>query len=285
MMNVKPAIWTTYYDDLSAEDAIRALIKGGFRYGDFDSNQVIPWKNPDSIDMKKRAKEFKAFLDDVGFSVPQGHLDMFTDVTLREKLDFRKKELDFFLTLGVKNAVIHLSGASKDPMDVRREKNVEGLSWLQDYVRGTDMNICVENMNSPHYIRDGKRIMSILDDLGYTNLSVCLDTGHFNSAMVKEYTTETQRDFILQAGPYLKALHLNGNTGRYDMHVAPFCIHDAPDFMEIIKTLHEINYTGLFSLENGADGAREIPRAVKDRRLLYLRDLLDMMIDPDFVNQ
>ena len=122
-----------------------------------------------------------------------------------------------------------------------------------------------------------------MKDLGYTNLGICLDTGHLNSGRVKGYTSETQREFILQAGPYLKALHLNGNNGMADQHVAPFCIQNAPDYMEIIRTLHEVNYSGLFSLENGGDAGDDVPRAVLDRRLIYLRNLLSLMMDPDFI--
>ena len=39
MVNAQPAIYTTYYKHLSPEDAIRALIKGGFHYGDFNYKQ------------------------------------------------------------------------------------------------------------------------------------------------------------------------------------------------------------------------------------------------------
>jgi len=282
-MNARPAIWTTYYPHLSPEDAICALIRGGFVCGDFDYQQEYMLLERGK-DRETTAKEFRSFLDGVGFSVPQGHLDLEEDFALPETVEARKREIDFFYTLGVRCAVIHLSGAREDPQDLRREKNLESLRRLQEYVRGTDMTICVENMNSIHTIRDGKRIMQILKDLGYTNLGVCLDTGHLNSGRVKGYTAETQREFILQAGEHLKALHLNGNNGRADQHVAPFCIHSAPDFMEIVSALHEVNYTGLFSLENGGDAGDDVPRSVLDRRLVYLRDLLSLMMDPNFVS-
>lgn len=282
MMNTKPAIWTTYYEKLSPEDAIRALVKGGFHYGDFDVNQAYTLlEKGDSLE--KTAQDFKAFLDDVDFHVPQGHLNMLADVTIPKNIDVHKKDLDFFQTIGVKQCVLHLSGARGEDMAVRREKNMKALQQLQEYLRGTDMSICIENMCSAHYLRTADEIMKIIEELGYNNLSVCLDTGHYNTGNVKGYYADTQRDFILRAGPYLKALHLNGNNGKSDQHVAPFCNHDAPDFMEIVKALHEINYCHLFSLENGADGAPDIPFEIQERRLVYLKDLLDLMIDPDFI--
>ena len=282
MMNVHPSIHTTYYRFLSPEDAIRGLVKGGFHHGDFNYAQgKILLARGES--REKTARDFKQFLDDVGFSVPQAHLEHLPDLTLQEVVDDRKREIDFFYDIGVRYAIVHLSGGKDYPQDVRREKNIASLRHLQDHVRGTDMTICVENMNSIHTIRDGKRIMQILDDLGYTNLGVCLDTGHLNSGIVKEYTTESHREFILRTGPYLKALHLNGNTGRSDQHVAPFCNINAPDFMDILRALHEVNYTGLLSLENTGDCGDDVPREVLDRKLLYLRDLLGLMMDPDFI--
>lgn len=282
MMNVQASIWTSYYKNLSPEDGIRALIRGGFYYGDFCVRHSTELMNRRK-NTEQTAREFKQFMDDEGFSVPQGHLEYLSDFTRPEVVEAHKKELDFYYAVGVRCAVVHLSGANGQEQDVRRVKNMEALQKLQDYVRGTDMTICVENMNSIHTIRDGKRIMEILKELGYTNLGVCLDTGHLNSGRVKEYTTETQREFILQAGPYLKAIHLNGNNGRSDQHLAPFCAENAPDFVEVVKALHEVSYTGMFSLENDGDIGEDVPAEILDRRLRYLRDMLSLMMAPDFI--
>ena len=144
------------------------------------------------------------------------------------------------------------------------------------------MTICVENTSSIHTIRDGKRIMQILDEQGYTNLGVCLDTGHLNSCLKKEYTTETQGEFIRKADPYLKALHINGNNGLSDQHLVPYGTQGSVNYKEVLEALHEINYSGLFNLEVDGEMAGNIPRSVLDLKLVYLKDLVDIMLAPGF---
>ena len=281
MSNLYPAIWTGYYKDLSPEETILALKKGGFAYAELalEDGDVLLNRG---ANYEKTGLTFKAFLDDNGFFVPQGHLDFRKDLTDPDFQEKLKKEIILYQAIGIKYGVIHLNGASGEEQDVRREKSLVALQKLQEFVKGTDFTLCIENMNSIHTIRDADRITKIIEEVGDANLGICLDTGHLNSGIKKGYTTETQGEFVRKAGSYLKALHINGNNGISDQHLAPYSTRGSVNYKEVLEALHEINYSGLFNLEVDGEMAGNIPRSVLDLKLVYLKDLVDMMVAPDY---
>lgn len=282
MRNLYPAIWTSYYRELSPEEAILALKKGGFSYGELsiEHGDMLMERG---TDYEKTGLAFKAFLDENGFSIPQGHLDFVGDLTTPEFQEKLKNEIVLYRAIGVKNGVIHLNGADGEEQDVRREKNLKALRELQEFVRGTDFILCIENLNSIHTVRDADRILGIIEELGGDNLGICLDTGHLYRGQYLEYFTQTPSEFIRKAGSYLKALHINSNNGMSDQHMAPYAIRANLDYNEVLKALYEINYTGLFNLEVDGEMTGNIPRCVLDLKLVYLKDLVDIMLAPDFL--
>ena len=98
--------------------------------------------------------------------------------------------------------------------------------------------------------------------MGSPDLGICLDTGHLN------LTVKGHRNFILKAGKKLKALHITDNDGTADRHLMPFTRYGI-DFLEIVKTLREVGYDGIFNLE--IPGEAGIPMELRDAKLAYIK--------------
>ena len=69
-------------------------------------------------------------------------------------------------------------------------------------------------------------------------------------------------------GEKLKALHIADNHGQLDDHLMPFNGGEI-DFTEVVKSLKEIGYQGLFNLE--IPGERRIPLQLRDAKLQYVK--------------
>ena len=279
---MKPAIWTTYFRDLSPEDSVLAFLEAGFTYGEFSQEDAQALLNRGG-DPEKLGNEFKRFLDHNGFSMPQGHLNFQNDLTTRETVEQLKREIALYQAIGVENAVLHLNGGKELPLEQRREKWFEALHELQQQVRGTNFTLCIENLISNPETRNCDQILGIIAKADEGNLGICLDTGHLN-AVTKDMGTETQtqEEFILHAGKYLRALHINGNNGAADLHLAPYTVRNSVDFKEVLTALYRIGYHGLFNLEIPGEVTNKPPMQVRKLKLAYLRQLLDMMLAPDF---
>lgn len=284
MSKLYPAIWTGYYKTLSPEEAIPALVKGGFTYGEL-SMEHGDMLMERSTNYEKTGRTFKAFLDDQGFNAPQGHLNFVKDLVTPSFQDTLKKEITMFQAMGIKNAVIHLNGADGEEQDLRREKNLKALEILREFVRDTDFTLCIENLNSIHTVRTADAIMGIINELGSDNLGICLDTGHLHRGKHLGYFEQTQGEFIRTAGKHLKALHINSNNGLSDQHMGPYAISRSLDYNDVLCALQDIDFNGIFNLEIDGEVPNGIPRSVMELKLVYLKDMSDMMIRPDFAKR
>jgi len=283
MKSLQPSLWTGYYPFLSPEETVLAFQRGGFSCAELcleDGNALLSrGKNEEAIGLA-----FRSFLEENDFSVPQGHLDFSREITCPEFRDHLKRTIVLYRAIGIRNGVIHLNGAKKEENEsLRWEQNLAALAELQDFVRGTDFTLCLENLNSCHLVTDAERILRVLRALGGTNLGICLDTGHLNRSQYRGITTETQGEFIRKAGPFLKALHVNGNNGMSDQHLAPFAIRGSVNYKEVLRALGEIRYEGPFNLEIPGERSGIVPRSVLDLKLFYLKDLADLMLAPEFL--
>lgn len=279
---MKPSIWTDYYETLSPEDAILGLKEAGFSYGEFsiDHSRMLQARGGDA---EKIGLKFRAFMDQVGFSTPQGHLDFERPLTDPDTVEAFKKEITLFQAIGVKNAVIHINGGETQPEELRLETQRKHMRALLEFVSGTDFTICLENLRPNPTVADADKILQWIDLLGGKNLGICLDTGHLNVSKTSlKTTTQTHREFILTAGKYLKATHINGNDGTDDYHLAPFAIKNSVDWAEVVTALREIGYNGLFSLEIPGEIKGKPPLYILKRKLLYLKELADYMLSDNF---
>ena len=148
------------------------------------------------------------------------------------------------------------------------ERNVERLKVLAENIAGKDVTVCLENLRpltpgrTDLIDKSAEDLLHIIDLVGSPDLGICLDTGHLN------LTVKGHRNFILKAGKKLKALHITDNDGTADRHLMPFTRYGI-DFFEIVKTLREVGYDGIFNLE--IPGEADIPMELRDAKLAYIK--------------
>lgn len=274
---MKLSMWSSYYAELKAEDAIDRLIENGIYASELSDEHGFELLSRGE-NVVETGKEFAKFLSMRNFEISQGHLYLRIKICSDDSaIESLFKWVDMYEAIGIKNMVLHCdnmvnSGFSKQE---RVEKNVEKLRELAEYVKDKDITICLENLrphspDDPELVdRNADDLLYIIDRIGSERFGICLDTGHLH------LTDKDQREFILKAGNKLKALHIANNEGVTDQHMFPFS-RGTVDFVTVVKTLREINYTGLFNLE--VPGERRAPIEVRDYKLDYVKRIYDYLL-------
>ena len=276
-----PSVWTDYFRYLSPEDSVLALQEAGFTASEFStgtSRQLLAR----GADTEKTGLQFRAFLEQNGFSTPQGHLQLKNDLTTRQTVEDLKREITLFQAIGIRNAVFHIGGGLDLPAEQRLEIQLRHIRTLLEFVEGTDFTFCLENLMTTPSLTDADKLLNWIEILGGKNLGICLDTGHLHYARLGlQVTEQTHAEFIRKAGKYLKATHIQSNDGSGDQHLAPYTGRKNPiDWPGIVAALREIGYEELFSLEVCGETETFPPLPILKRKLIYLKDLADLMLDP-----
>ena len=266
---MKLSVWSSYYYVLSPEDMLLEFKKHGFKYCELSSehSEMLLERG----DAKIVGEEFGKKARENGIEFSQGHLFFWgkriCDPNDRELI---KRQIDLFLKIGIKNAVLHCD-ALKDENgvspsdDIVREENVKAISELLDYVKGTDLVICLENLISCNAANNVKGLMYFIDYFKSENLGICLDTGHLN------LRDKDQVAFIKTAGKHIKALHLADNEGNDDQHMMPYGKGNV-NFESVIREMKKIGYEGLYNLE--IPGERQAPLEVLGYKLEYIQKMM-----------
>ena len=269
---MKLSVWSSYYYTLSPEDALRQLKAHGYDYCELSSehSEVLL----DRGDPKEVGEKFGNFARELGIEILQGHLFFWGKrICNPDDRALIKKQLDLFLAIGVKNAVLHCDAlADKDgvkaPVDIARVENIKAISELLDHVKGTELVICLENLISSDVANSAQGLMFFINHFNSENLGICLDTGHLN---LKD---KDQVAFIRLAGKHIKALHLADNEGQNDQHMMPYGKGNV-DFVSVIREMKRLGYEGLYNLEiPGESGA---PLEVRGYKLDYLQKVMSYL--------
>ena len=267
---MKISVWSSYYYDLSPEDMVLEFKAHGFNACELsDEHSHMLLRRGDAAMV---GAEFAKFLSEQDFEISQGHLflgERLCDSEGRKKI---KRQIDLFLAVGVKNAVLHCDSHSFDGMgytlDMIREENCKALSDILDYVKGTDMVICLENLITSEIVKSVDGILYFIDYFKSENLGICLDTGHLNM------NDKDQVSFIRKAGKLLKALHLNDNQGSSDQHLMPYG-KGTINFVPVIQEVKKLGYDGLYNLEiPGENGG---PLEIRGYKLDYLKKMMEYL--------
>ena len=269
---MKLSVWSSYYYTLSPEEALGELKAHGFNYCELSSehSEVLLKRG----DPKTVGAEFGNFARSIGVEILQGHL-FFYDKKICNPQDREaiKKQIDLFLAIGIKNAVLHCDALAdkngvKAPVDIARVENIKAISELLDYVKGTDLIICLENLISSDVANSAQGLMYFINHFNSENLGICLDTGHLN---LKD---RDQVAFIKLAGKHIKALHLADNEGKTDQHLMPYGKGNV-DFVSVIREMKKLNYEGLYNLEiPGESGG---PLEVRGYKLDYIQRVMEYL--------
>jgi len=272
-INMKPSVWSSYFIDLSPEDMVTAFSGKGWSYSELSDEHAANLLQRGNAEVV--GKQFKGFAESQGLSFLQGHLWLSCDITAsnrKEVIDILKNWLDLFHAIGIKNAVLHPGGrymlnegyGPQEILDVR----VNSLRQLTEYIKDTDMFICLENLagTAPDY----DDLITIINAVGSPKLAICLDTGHANISRID------QVDFINKGKSHIRALHIADNEGATDQHMMPFGRGNV-QWDKIVPALKKINYAGLFNLE--IPGENRCPLEIRMIKLDYIKQLVSYMLE------
>jgi len=248
MMN--KSMWTSFLMELAPEDAVRRFAELGWTHLELSTEHGAALL--DRGDPAATGEEFRRFCSGIGVSLPQGHLKLSAKIgetdacARRREVDELKRWLDLFAAIGVRAAVLHPGGGCLNPGPVPEEvfhATVESLGELVAHTGGGPPVICLEN--GPN----ASGLLEIIEAVGSEGLGICFDTGHLAvlRAQAPE-VTQTEREFILEAGDRLKALHIADNDGSGDQHLLPYD-GGAVDWPGVMCGLGEISYEGPFNFE------------------------------------
>lgn len=246
-MNCHTSVWIDYYYDLPAEEAIARLQKAGFAFGelsDIHMEQLMARGDPQKV-----GSDLKAYIDSLGYSIPQAHLSYCRGLIGEDALERLKAELDMLAALGVGNAVLHVAGGVEMEAAARYAAWVENLRRLSDFVEGSGIVLCLENLMTVEPTRTAHSLLQLIQDSGGKNMGICLDTGHLHVCNCRGLANQTQGEFIRVAGDKLRALHINDNNGQLDTHQMPFSARYGVDWADVMRGLRDVGYQGLFNLE------------------------------------
>ena len=263
-MKPQLAVWSSYYVELSPEDAVEEFIKYGITASELSDEHAAMLLERGEPRVVGRA--FAAFLQERQFTMTQGHLWLQCRLCQEGAVETLCRWLELFDAIGIKDAVLHLDSMGQNPdltPDQKYACNLEKLLLLQDYIKshGLVVRICIENLGGIFAHID--QLMTVITQLDKAYFGICLDTGHLNLQENRD-----QYNFIQRAGDRLYALHIADNEGKTDQHMMPYgrgCV----DFSAVLKGLSECQYTGLFNLE--IPGERFAPLPVRGFKLQYIQ--------------
>lgn len=279
-MKLPVSVWMGYFSDLTAEQTVDALTAAGFYNTEFSINQVenvlTREGTPQQIGLR-----LGDYAREKGMNIPQGHLSYKQGLCTKEAVDSLKRELDLFLGIGIRNAVIHANGGGALSEEERFECRVKCLSELADYLKGTDLTLCLENLGSVPETHTVERIFKFINAVDSDRLGICLDTGHLHLVNGRGQATQSQSEFIHGAGKYLCAMHITNNSGMGDDHLMPYSSRVGIDWKEVLRSLQDIQYQGLFNLE--ILGENKAPMPILLAKLRYIKAMTDYMMSDEFL--
>ncbi len=269
---MKLSMWTSYFVDLSPEDALAELSRAAWGYAELsDEHSRMLLERGDPV---KTGEAFARAAADLGVAVEQGHLFLTLNIApgdeakRGEAVDTLKPWFDLYNAIGIKAGVLHPGGCEDAALaQAQRDASIEEITR---YLEGTGLVVCLENCSS------GEALKPTLERADPARIGVCLDTGHLN------LTDEGQLEFIRFCGPRLRALHLAENAGQHDDHTLPYARGGCVPWTDIARGLREIDYAGLHNFE--VPGENRCPLPVRRLKLDHMKALAELIFESDELN-
>lgn len=212
--------------------------------------------------MIRREKELAA---EAGIEISQVHgpwrwpAQDLTDEDRAERMEKMKKSIRLTSVLGCKNWVIHpimpfgIYEINKPEAEQTWQMNLEFMGELLKEAKKYDIVICFENMPMPEFsLGSPEQILKFVKQMNDDNFKICLDTGH-----VSVYDNLSLADETRRLGKEIRVLHVHDNKVGWDLHLMPY--HGIIDWKEFAKSLKDIGYDGVFSLETQPPHALPTP--------------------------
>ncbi len=246
------------------EKGITRIAELGFDCLDYQRfvNTEIPLFQKDSAGFEQELKQQRAFIESFGLSICQTHGPWrypprdFTPEERAERFEKMARAIVGTALLGSPFFVIHtiMPFGGEEGIHTREmwEMNVEFLGRLMEVGRQNGVVVCVENIpfryQSTASPEGTLRLVKAIDSPW---CKVCLDTGH--SIVLGMQPSIAVR---LIGKEYLRTLHVHDNNAEHDCHWLPYT--GKVDWEDFRRALHEIEFTGVLSLETG------IPASIPD---------------------
>lgn len=206
-------------------------------------------------EFEKKLLREKKLAEESGITISQVHGPWrwpprdFTAEDRAERMEKMKKSIYGTSVLGCENWVVHpIMPYGVEEIGTEHEKdtwgmNVEFMSELLKTAKKYGVTICFENMPMHKFsLATPEKILEFVKQINDDNFKICLDTGH-----VSVFPDLSVGDEVRKLGKYIKVFHIHDNRCEFDLHLIPkFGIIDWDDFA---KSLKDINYDGVFSLE------------------------------------
>lgn len=270
---MKASIWSGYLKDESPETMLAMVRDAGWRFVELADEHGEELEARGGAESAGRA--LRRVAADRGVSIEQGHLQLSADIAAVDPgptIDALKRRMDLYAAVGIRNAVLHPGGKERlslgSPLQEIHERRIMSLRELCAHVRGSGLRICLENI--PGTLAECAELLEAISCVGEPDLGICLDTGHLNLC------SGDQVGFVRQAGERLFALHVSDNDGTKDQHVAPYA-RGTISWPPFVAAVSDIGYDGLFNLE--VPGENRCPIAIRLRKLRYMRELVDLMLE------
>lgn len=275
-------IWTSFYIQLSPEDAIRRFADLGWRDLEVSAEhgKVATQEN----DWKARLRSIRKLCEDNGITLWQMHSPLelnLADSNLQKReqdIGIAAKWAEYANELGLPHLVIHPGGRQRAETDDEKKEiwnmNIDAFGRLAEVGSNFDVKFCIENMQErigQDQWRIGARISDlheIIDAVGSDFLGICFDSSHANVTKLDMFQA------IQECGDRLLATHMSDNDGSGDQHKMPF--GGNIDWESVISALKNIDYNQLFNLE--IPGENRVPLPVRDARLRYAMEILKYMM-------
>ena len=250
------------------------LKKHGFSCIDFNMSNTNTelYTSPLSDELLLREKRLA---DDAGIEIHQTHGPWRspprdgTDEDRAERMDKMKKSIRMTALLGCKNWVIHplmpfgaddtVTGNEKGTWDINLRFMKELLVTAGEY----GVTICLENMPMAKFsMAKPAAILEFTEEIGDENFKICLDTGHASL-----FSDLSLCDEVWRLGDKIKVLHVHDNKCGKDLHLMPY--FGTIDWKAFARSLKDIGYDGVFSLETVAPNMLPDPLFEKSSIMLY----------------
>ena len=267
-MQATLAVWTSYYYDLTPEDAVLELKRNGIMAAELsdEHGEVLLRRG----DPRKVGAAFRRFVEDEGFTMTQGHLWLRIRLCAEGAYEQLLSWIDLYEAIGIENAVLHVDQLRDEEIsdEERFARNRVILEKLAADLQGRRFRLCLENLSG--FVANADGLLRLIEGLDPANFGICLDTGHLHLR-----GSDSQRDFILRVGSRLHALHIANNDRSRDQHLLPYAIVGGVDFEEVVAALREIDYKGLFNYE--IPGERKAPMPILGEKLRYTARLTELL--------
>ena len=202
-------------------------------------NSVMVWWGDGTGGFEGKKFDYRSLATKYDLDICNAHLpfyecnDLWLDSSVGDQYsDIICKQIAECGEFKIPTVVMHLTRGLTP--QIYNKVGLERLKKIVDVAEKCNVNLALENLRLVEYID------FIFRNINSPKLGFCFDSGHNNV-----FTPGI--DVLSKYKQHIFALHLNDNMGDTDIHMLPF--DGTTNWDKIIKTLKEIQYNGVISLE------------------------------------